>query len=93
MTFFSVYTVIFCLVLKKCYFKMKRYILAFIYFHHRLCVRWRDTLNAFEMKPLSTNTAKWSNTLKQFFGNLPSNCLSVFDHFEGLALKGTLMQI
>ena len=29
-----------------------------------------------------------SNTLKQFVGNLPSNCLIVLDHFLGLALKG-----
>ena len=27
-------------------------------------------------------------TLKQFVGNLPKNCLSVFDHFVELALKG-----
>ena len=38
--------------------------------------------------PLSTNPTKWSNTLKQFVGNLPTNCLSVFDHFMNLALKG-----
>ena len=38
--------------------------------------------------PLSANSTKWSNTLKQFVGNLPTNCLSVFDHFVGLALKG-----
>ena len=38
--------------------------------------------------PLSANPTKWSNTLTQFVGNLPSNCLSVFDHFVGLALKG-----
>ena len=25
--------------------------------------------------PLSTNFTKWSNTLKQFVGNLPTNCL------------------
>ena len=31
---------------------------------------------------------KWSNTLKQFVGKLPTNCLSVFDHFVILALKG-----
>ena len=31
----------------------------------------------------SANLTKWSNTLKQFVG-----CLSVFDHFMGLALKG-----
>ena len=28
--------------------------------------------------------SKWSNTLKQVVGNLPTNCLSVFDHFKGL---------
>ena len=38
--------------------------------------------------PLSPNPAKWSNTLKQFVGKLPTNCLSVFDHFVGLAFKG-----
>ena len=27
------------------------------------------------------NLTKWSNTLKQFVGNLPTNCLSVFNHF------------
>ena len=40
------------------------------------------------VNPLSANFIKWSNTLKQFVGNLPTNCLSVFDHFVGLALKG-----
>ena len=44
---------------------------------------WTSSVN-----PLSTNLTKWSNTLKQFFGNLTTNCLSVFDHFMGLALKG-----
>ena len=38
--------------------------------------------------PLSANPTKWSNTLKQFVGKLPTNCLSGFDHFVGLALKG-----
>ena len=38
--------------------------------------------------PLSANPTKWSNTLKQFLGKLPTNCLSVFDHFVRLALKG-----
>ena len=40
------------------------------------------------INPLSANPTKWSDTLKQFIGNLPTNCLSVFDHFEKLALKG-----
>ena len=40
------------------------------------------------INPLSANPTKWSNTLKKFIGQLPTNCLSVFDHFVGLALKG-----
>ena len=45
-------------------------------------------LSLIELNPLSVNPTKWSNTFKQFVGNLPTNCLSVFDHFMGLALKG-----
>ena len=37
---------------------------------------------------LTANPKKWSNTLKQFFGNLSTNRLSMFDHFVKLALKG-----
>ena len=40
------------------------------------------------LNPLSVNPTKWSNALKQFVGNFPKNCLSVFDHFVRLALKG-----
>ena len=39
------------------------------------------------LNPLTANFTKWSNTLKQFVGKFPTNCLSVFDHFVGLALK------
>ena len=39
------------------------------------------------INPLSANPEKWSNTLKQIVGNLPTICLSVFDHFMNLALK------
>ena len=42
----------------------------------------------FNSNPLSANPTKWSNTLKQFVGKLPTNCLCVSDHFVGLALKG-----
>ena len=38
------------------------------------------------------NPTKWSNTLKQFVGKLPTNCLSVFGHFVGLALKGLILK-
>ena len=40
------------------------------------------------INPLSAKLTRWPNTLKQFVGNLPTNCLSVFDNFVGLALKG-----
>ena len=40
------------------------------------------------LNPVSANPTEWSNTLKQFVGNLLTNCLSVFDRFVGLALKG-----
>ena len=38
--------------------------------------------------PLTANPTKWSNILKQFIGNSRRIFLSMFDHFEGLALKG-----
>ena len=44
--------------------------------------------NKEDFKPLSANPTKSSKTLKQFAGILPTNCLSVFDHFFILALKG-----
>ena len=40
-----------------------------------------------KINPLRANLTKWSNTLKQFVGNLPTNCLSVFDHFLWLPFK------
>ena len=39
--------------------------------------------------PLSANFTKWSNTLKQFVEKFLTNCLSVFDHFVELVLKGS----
>ena len=45
------------------------------------------------LKRLSTSFTKWSNTFKQFIGNLSMNCLSVFDHFVGLALKGLIVYL
>ena len=45
-------------------------------------------LQAPNISTLSVNPTKWPNTLKQFVGKLPTNCLRVFDHFVKLALKG-----
>ena len=39
-------------------------------------IRWVDPLNA--------NPTKYSNSFKQFAGSLPTNCLSMLDHFVGL---------
>ena len=44
--------------------------------------------NGKSLNPLSANPTKWSNILIQFVGNLPTNCLRVFDNFINLALKG-----
>ena len=43
------------------------------------------------INPLSAKFIKWSNTLKQIVGKLPTICLSVFDHFSGLAFKGLMI--
>ena len=44
-----------------------------------------------QFNSLNANFTKWSSTLKKFVGNLPTNCLSVFDHFVGLLLKGLII--
>ena len=51
-------------------------------------IKKHDQHDIIVLNPLSANPTKWSNTLKQFVGKLPTNCLSVFDHFVKLALKG-----
>ena len=39
------------------------------------------------LNPFASGPEKQSNKLKPFVGKLPANCLSVFDLFEGFALK------
>ena len=53
-----------------------------------ICLIPQNPLLQFAFNPLSAKFIKWSNTLKQIVGKLPTICLSVFDHFSGLALKG-----
>ena len=55
--------------------------------YNKIRIHWRCS-GAFN--PLSANFTKWSNTLKQFVGNLPTNYLSVIGHFVGLTLKGLI---
>ena len=40
-----------------------------------------------QLNPLSANPTKWSKT-QTIRRLLPTNCLNVFNHFVGLALKG-----
>ena len=51
-----------------------------------------DPTKYLDINSLSSNPTKWSNKLKQFVGNLPTNCLSVFGHFVLLAVKGLNIQ-
>ena len=46
------------------------------------------TWNGLKLNPLSVNPTKWPYILKQSRWLLSTNCLSVFDHFAGLALNG-----
>ena len=55
----------------------------------KLLARQICQTNNVSLNPLSANPTKWSNTLKQFVGKLPTNCLSVLEHFVKLALKGS----
>ena len=52
----------------------------------RLCIKQHRSSKPFNL--LRVYHTKWSNTLKQFVGCLPTNCLSVFDHLWGWCLKG-----
>ena len=52
-----------------------------------LCQKCDEQTGVF-FNPFNTNPTKWSNTLKQIRRQQPTNCLSVFDHFVGPALKG-----
>ena len=61
--------------------------------HNEFSRRNDKRVNIPSFNPLSANPTKWSNTFKRFIGNLPTNCLSVFDHFMGLALKGLRLAI
>ena len=64
------------------------FVCLFVCLFTRLLDSFAIAILKIKINPLSANFTKWSNTLKQFVGKLPTNCLSVFDHFVGLAFKG-----
>ena len=48
------------------------------FFFKKNILNWEpSSLRPSFFNPLSANSAKWSNTLKQFVGKFPPNCLSV----------------
>ena len=49
-----------------------------------------EHFGTFYINPLSANPTKWLNT-KTICRQPPMNCLSVFDHFRRLALKGLIL--
>ena len=66
---------------------------AIFFFRIQLKSNTTETMKLLDCNPLSANPEKWSNTLKQIVGKLPTICLSVFDHFSGLALKALRFHI
>ena len=92
-----------CLKLKDCHWMIYEAILSFSNFlfacsnfANYICVFLfliLDNIRQPCLNPLNANTTKWSNTLKQFIGNLLTNCLSVFDHLVNLALKGSKVRL
>ena len=61
--------------LTRCYCRTLCSLTVFIVFSFNLI-----SVRILYFNPLSTSLTKWSNTLKQFVGCQPANCLSVFDH-------------
>ena len=77
--------------------KSNNYEVNNFFFTSNIYLRFIQAQQRFHTKPflhfnhLSANPAKWSNTLKHVVGKLPTNCLSMFDHFVKLALKGLIV--
>ena len=57
-----------------------------IFWYFQVVEEWNTDVKW--VSPLSANPTKWSNTLKEFIGNLPMTCLSVFNIWWGWRLKG-----
>ena len=50
--------------------------------HWQMPVAWNGVIQSTNLNPLRANHTKCSNTLKQFVGNLSTNCLSVWPFCE-----------
>ena len=56
-----------------------------------MLLEWLLAIHSYIHTSLSANFTKWSIILKQFVDKLPTNCLSVFDHFLWVTLKGLML--
>ena len=54
---------------------------------------WVYILRGIEVNLLSADFTKWPDTFKQLVGKFPTYCLSVFDHFVRLLLKGLIYSL
>ena len=70
---------------------LNRLLCCFQWYHQFFVITYKIAIHL--INPVSANMIKWSNTLKQLVGKLPTNCLSVFEHFVGLALKGLRLSL
>ena len=78
-----------CTYKYKWYFELQKILRCMmVYANMSFGVQKKHVLRFLALKPLSANPTKWSNTLKKFVDKLLMNCLSVFDHFVKLVLKG-----
>ena len=67
---------------KKNCFNVNLLFCIFVHFSARVIITTQND----DINPLSVHSTKWSSILS-ICRLLPTNCLSVFDHFVGLALK------
>ena len=83
-------------IYNKAFLKNRKRSLAVNYFHKKSSFinvlqgakHTSESNRKTSLNPWSASLTKGSNTFKQIVGSFPKNCLSVFDHFVGLALKG-----
>ena len=79
------------------FFRLGIAVTSFIIVGYVWQILWREALLVAPIREQSQKSPSWigltvnptksSNTLKQFVGNFPTNCLSVSDHFVKLAYK------
>ena len=73
-----------------CFSRYYESFIAIKFFHIEMLIMFGTKLIK-SWHRLIQKATKWPNTLKQFVGNLPTNCLSVFDFLVRLKLKELIL--